>query len=144
MVSHRHSSVDAQRKCSDSCAFLNASSVDVALENRQRSGSLYYRCTNSTYGLTYCFCFLTSSAAHVNINKHFPSFVHLLQMNSNSAWEDHRYRSTDIKCLQAGRWTKARFKQQERRRLCHRGTSAHNHSVAAFATSWGRNTSLVS
>lgn len=51
-----------------------------------------------------------ASAAHVNINKawHFPSFVHILQMNCNSAWQDHRYCSIDIKCIQAGRWTKAR------------------------------------
>lgn len=48
---------------------------------------------------------LTLCQASVNKVKHSLSFVHILQMNSNSALQDHRYCSIDIKCIQAAQWT---------------------------------------
>lgn len=48
---------------------------------------------------------LTLCQASVNKVKHSQSFVHVLQMNSNSALQDHRYCSIDIKCIQAAQWT---------------------------------------
>lgn len=89
--------------------------------------------TNSPYGLTYCFIFLQNltpcyaSAAHVNKAWHSPRFVHILQMNCNSAWHDHRYCSVDIKCVQAGqrteaRWALTQLKQQDKRCFCHQAT----------------------
>lgn len=47
----------------------------------------------------------------------FSGFAHVLQMNCNSAWRDHRYRSIDIKCIQA--WTseqKARRTEKKKKR----------------------------
>lgn len=98
--------------------------------------------------LNILFCFLTESYTSSNKASH-PSqvFVHILQMNCNSAWQDHRYRSIDIKFIQAGQWTKQTNKKEarwavnatenskEKRCFCHQATLtpwADDHSVAAF------------
>lgn len=47
----------------------------------------------------------------------FHVFVHNLQMNCNSAWQDHRYRSVDIKCIQKP--DEHEPKQQDKRHFCH-------------------------
>lgn len=59
---------------------------------------------------------LTLCQASVNKVKHSLRFVHILQMNSNSALQDHRYCSIDIKCIQAAQWTE---RQPDKRCFCH-------------------------
>lgn len=104
---------------------------------------------SSTYGLTYCFVFLQNRTPCPTKRHIPPSFVHILQMNRNSAWQDHCYRSIDIKFIQAGQWTKpnkqnkkkarwainANENSKEKRCFCHQATLtpwADDHSVAAF------------
>lgn len=96
--------------------------------------------TNSTYGLTYCCVFLQNlapcCASATHVNKH--DISHLLltscKLKCNSAGQDRRYCSIDMKCLQAEQWTEARWasftrlNQQDKRCFCHQATHTHRQS----------------